>query len=112
MLNLDYCAHPEKYIDNFLAIYWTSKKVFVPVPEKEVFYKGWVYEISGKAFEGLYDARIEYGYPPDFTGICKTAKDAQGINGYFMACANSIIKEIESAEKENRKCGIKKIRRV
>lgn len=113
MLNLDYCAHPEKYIDNFLAIYWTSKKVFVPVPEKEVFYKGWVYEISGKAFEGLYDARIEYGYPPDFTGLCKTAKDARGINGYFMACANSIVKGIEMREETGGTCDcVKKIRRI
>ena len=112
MLDLDFCAHPEKYIDNFLAVYWSSRKVFVPVPEKEGFYKGWVYEISGKAYEGLYDARIEYGYPPDFTGMCKTAKEARGINGYFTACANSIVKEIENSAKENRECGIRKIRRV
>ena len=113
MLDLDFCAHPEKYIDNFLAVYWSSRKVFVPVPEKEVFYKGWVYEISGKAYKGLYDARIEYGYPPDFTGMCKTTKEARGINGYFMACADTIISSIENSEKNGKfSPNIKKIRRI
>lgn len=113
MLNLDYCVHPEKYIDNFMAIYWSTKHVFMPVPEKEVFYKGWVYEISGKAFEGLYDARLEYGYPPDFTGDCKTAYDARGINGYFMACAGTIISSIENSKKSGQLSpNIKKIRRL
>ena len=77
MIDLNYWEHPEEHIDNFEVIYWTSKHVFIPVAEKEVLYNGWVYEISGKAYEGLYDARIEYGYPPDFVGDCKTAKDAR-----------------------------------
>lgn len=34
MLDLEYWSQPEKYIDNFSAIFWSTKNIIVPVAEK------------------------------------------------------------------------------
>ena len=112
MLDLEYWANPEKYIDNYTAIFWSTKNIIVPVAEKEVFYKNFVYNIDGLAYESLCDARRDFGYSIDYIGKCKNTTEAQNINAYFISCMNSIKKEIENSEKENRECGIKKIRHV
>ena len=112
MLDLEYWSNPEKYIDNYMAIFWLTKNIIVPVAEKEVFYKDFVYNIDGLAYELLCDARRELGYEINYTGKCKNTTEAQIINAYFISCMNSIKKEIDDSEKENRKCGIKKVRHV
>ncbi len=106
MLDLEYWANPEKYIDNYMAIFWSTKNIIVPVAEKEVLYKNFVYNIDGLAYESLCDARRDFGYEIDYIGKCKNITEAQNINAYFISCMNSIKKEIENSEKENRKCGL------
>ena len=103
MIDLEYWSCPFKQeSDEFFAAYLTSKKIIVPLAEDEVFYKDWVYKISGEALEGLCDARKVFGVPLDFKGTCKTVKKARDVNGYFMACLRSIKNEIENSEKEGR----------
>lgn len=102
MLDLEYWANPEKYIDNFSAIFWSTKNIVVPVAEKEVFYKEFVYNIEGLAYESLCDARRAFNIPIDFKGDCKTVKKARDVNGYFIMCVDTIKREIENSEKEGR----------
>lgn len=103
MIDLEYWSCPFKQEnDEFFATYLISKEIIVPVAEDEVFYKDWVYKISGKVLEGLCDARKVFGVPLDFKGTCKIVKKARDVNGYFIMCADTIKSEIENSEKEGR----------
>ncbi len=103
MIDLEYWACPFKQEnDEFFAAYLTSKKIIVPVAEREVLYKDWIYKIDDFAYESLCDARRVFNVPINFKGDCKTVKKARDVNGYFMACLRSIKNEIENSKKEGR----------
>ena len=112
MIDLEYWANPEKYMDNFTAIYWSSKKILIPIAEKEIYYKDWIYELDEHGYNTLCDARRKFGYDINYEGNCKTALEARQINSYFISFLKLIKRDLDECKKNNSECNIKKIRHV
>ena len=98
MLDLEYWSNPSIKDKNFFAAFWTTKNIIVPIAEKEVFYKGWIYEIDDNEYNRLCNIRKKHGYNIDYCGKCKTIEDARQINMTFIDYHRILVKIIESGD--------------